>query len=316
MMMMMFFLLFFFADLFHCPRSRARKCPTLQVYLWCNREFGAHYSNFYPFAVYTHFCISFWAVVCFYGPLHTYMVGRKNNIHGRGYITPSRRALKTMSAPFSFFLIPTLITPAGRPKERKKEEPCVRSWGMMMMMIESWPQRGGVIGDGLFILAPVLLLLLLRLFFLFSLVHTHKKAQAQTHTYMGLFYIYVGTLALYIPGIMRLKLKEEGGGDILLLVLLLHRLFSTFLKEKNIPDTHTHTRPPGRQVGGYIWWGPMSWVFFSIVCCWSVPFHHRNHLFLFLYFLGIHNVMIQLLCVSSIDSRDASAMSNHRRDVV
>jgi hypothetical protein len=48
------------------------------------------------------------------------MVGRKNNIHGRGYITPSRRALKTMSAPFSFFLIPTLITPAGRLKERKK----------------------------------------------------------------------------------------------------------------------------------------------------------------------------------------------------
>jgi hypothetical protein len=32
-------------------------------------------------------------------------------------------------------------------------------------------------------------------------------------------------------------------------------------------------------------------------------------------FFWIHNVMIQL-CVSSIDSRDASAMSNHRRDVV
>jgi hypothetical protein len=53
---------------------------------------------------------------------------------------------------------------------------------------------------------------------------------------MGLFYI--GTLALYIPGIMRLKLKEEG--DILLLVLLLHRLFFNFLEEENIPDTHTH----------------------------------------------------------------------------
>lgn len=167
------------------------------------------------------------------------MVGRKNNIHGRGYITPSRRALKTMSAPFSFFLIPTLITPAGRPKERKKEEPCVRSWGMMMMMIESWPQRGGVIGDGLFILAPVLLLLL-RLFFLFSLVHTHKKAQAQTHTYMGLFYIYVGTLALYIPGIMRLKLKEEGGGGYSSSCFIVTPPFFNFLEEEKY-SRHTHT---------------------------------------------------------------------------
>jgi hypothetical protein len=81
-------------------------------------------------------------------------------------------------------------------------------------------------------------------FFVFSscsLWSTHTKKPKHRHTYMGLFYI--GTLALYIPGIMRLKLKEEG--DILLLVLLLHRLFSTFLKKKIFP---THTRPPGRQV--------------------------------------------------------------------
>lgn len=172
-----------------------------------------------------------------------------------------------------------------------------------MMMIESWPQRGGVIGDGLFILAPVLLLLL-RLFFLFSLVHTHKKTQAQTHIHGPLLYRHSGTLYTRHN---EAKAKRRRGYSSSCFIVT-PPFFQLSWRRKY--SRHTHTRPPGRQVD--IWWGPMSWVF-SIVCCWSVPFHHRNHLFL--YFFWIHNVMIQL-CVSSIDSRDASAMSNHRRDVV
>lgn len=159
-------------------------------------------------------------------------------------------------------------------------------------MIESWPQRGGVIGDGYLFWHPSFFF-----FFVFSscsLWSTQKeKPSTDTHIHGPLLYIYRHSGTLYTRH-NEAEAKRRRG-DILLLVLLLHRLFSAFLK-KIFP---THTRPPGRQVD--ICWGPMSWGFFfdRVLLVGAVPSSESSFSF-FPHFL-IHNVMIQL-CVSSIDS--------------
>ncbi len=143
---------------------------------------------------------------------------------------------------------------------------------MMMMMIESWPQRGGVIGDGYLFWHPSFFFFFLqdRLFsFLLVLWSTNPS---YTHTHMGLFYIciYIGTLALYILGIMRLKKEKREGGGGILLVLLLHRLFFFFFLKKKKYSRHTHTHTTSRAPGRYLM-GPHVVGFDRVLLVGAVP---------------------------------------------
>lgn len=148
----------------------------------------------------------------------------------------------------------------------------------MMMMIESWPQRGGVIGDGA----------------IYSGTRPSSSScvllcwSTKTHMFFGLYRLSLLLLALYIvyrghneAVYYREKEEEDGRGNIYSFSCFI--VTPPFLSLFFSPDNtqYIHTRPPGRQVEMM----PHVVGIFSIVCCSSVPFHHQNHLLLFFFFL-------------------------------